>query len=256
MIETEQQIIARELGVKPEIDAEIEIAKRVAFLADYLGKTGVDGFVLGISGGQDSLLAGMLAQRAVEQRRAQGGDVAFHAVLLPYGEQADRKDALLAIETIKPDVVHDLDIRKGVDGFATSFADATAEQLADYHKGNVKARMRMIAQYAFAGTHNLVVIGTDHAAEAVTGFFTKYGDGGVDISPIADCNKSQVWELGRHLGVSEEIINAQPTDGLWDDGRNDVEQLGMSYADLERAMENKNDPNYQKYLERLARHTH
>merc|ERR1712178_406488 len=88
------------------------------------------------------------------------------------------------------------------------------------------------------------------------GFYTKYGDGGVDIAPIAECNKSQVWELGRHLGVSEEIINAQPTDGLWNDGRNDVEQLGMSYADLEKAMENKDDPNYQKYLKIREKNLH
>ena len=81
------------------------------------------------------------------------------------------------------------------------------------------------------------------------GFYTKYGDGGVDISPIADCTKTQVWELGSHLGISDDIINTPPTDGLWDDGRNDVQQLGMSYEDLEKAMEDKNDPNYKKYLE-------
>ncbi len=252
MIETEQQIIARELGVKPEIDAEIEIAKRVAFLADYLGKTGVDGFVLGISGGQDSLLAGMLAQRAVEQRRAQGGDVAFHAVLLPYGEQADRKDALLAIETIKPDVVHDLDIRKGVDGFATSFADATAEQLADYHKGNVKARMRMIAQYAFAGTHNLVVIGTDHAAEAVTGFFTKYGDGGADILPLSGLSKRQGRQMLRSLDVPEVFVTKAPTADLLDEtpAQADETELGISYDTLDDYLEGRPvDPDVARMIE-------
>ena len=122
---------------------------------------------------------------------------------------------------------------------------------------NSRARLRMTTLYQVAAANKGIVVGTGNKVEDFgVGFYTKYGDGGVDISPIADCTKTQVWELGRHLGVSEEIINCQPNDGLWDDGRNDVQQLGMSYEDLEKAMGNKNDPNYQKYLKIREKNLH
>ena len=114
---------------------------------------------------------------------------------------------------------------------------------------NSRARLRMATLYQVAAANSGIVVGTGNKVEDFgVGFYTKYGDGGVDISPIADCNKSQVWELGKHLGINQKIIEAEPTDGLWNDGRNDTDQLGMSYAELEKAMENKNDPNYHKYL--------
>ena len=128
-----------------------------------------------------ALDAGLIAQRAVELRRQAGYEASFHAALLPYGIQADRDDALLAVTTIKPDFTYDLDIKPTVDAFAMSFETAIGEALADFDKGNAKARARMIAQYAIAGRHKLLVLGTDHAAEAVTGFYTKYGDGGADV---------------------------------------------------------------------------
>ena len=115
----------------------------------------------------------------------------------------------------------------------------------------------MTTLYQVAAANSGIVVGTGNKVEDFgVGFYTKYGDGGVDISPIADCTKTQVWELGKYLGISQEIINSQPTDGLWDDGRNDVQQLGMSYEDLEKAMENKNDPNYQKYLKIREKNLH
>mgnify|MGYP001453741729 FL=1 len=114
---------------------------------------------------------------------------------------------------------------------------------------NSRARLRMATLYQAAAANSGIVVGTGNKVEDFgVGFYTKYGDGGVDISPIADCNKSQVWELGKHLGINQKIIEAEPTDGLWNDGRNDTDQLGMSYSELEKAMENENDPNYQKYL--------
>ena len=114
---------------------------------------------------------------------------------------------------------------------------------------NSRARLRMATLYQVAAANSGIVVGTGNKVEDFgVGFYTKYGDGGVDISPIADCNKSQVWELGKHLGINQKIIEAEPTDGLWNDGRNDTDQLGMSYSELEKAMENENDPNYQKYL--------
>ena len=122
---------------------------------------------------------------------------------------------------------------------------------------NSRARLRMATLYQVAAANKGIVVGTGNKVEDFgVGFYTKYGDGGVDISPIADCNKTQVWELGRYLGVSDDIINTPPTDGLWDDGRNDVQQLGMSYEELEKAMEDKNDPNYKKYLEIREKNLH
>ena len=122
---------------------------------------------------------------------------------------------------------------------------------------NSRARLRMAILYQVAAANSGIVVGTGNKVEDFgVGFYTKYGDGGVDISPIADCTKTQVWELGKHLGVSDSIVNSQPTDGLWDDGRNDVQQLGMTYQELEKAMNDKNDVNYKKYLKIREKNLH
>ena len=122
---------------------------------------------------------------------------------------------------------------------------------------NSRARLRMATLYQAAAANSGIVVGTGNKVEDFgVGFYTKYGDGGVDISPIADCTKTQVWELGKYLGVSESIITSEPTDGLWNDGRNDVQQLGMTYAELEKAMVDKNDQNYKKYLEIRKKNLH
>ena len=234
-----QYEIIKALGVKPEINPTQEIEERTSFLANYLSRTGLNGFVLGISGGQDSLLAGLLAQRAVEQRRAEGHVAHFHAVLLPYGEQADRADALEALGTIAPDVVHDIDIKPAVDAFTATFNDAETHTLRDFEKGNAKARMRMLAQYAIAGDQGLLVIGTDHAAEAVTGFFTKFGDGGADILPLSGLTKGQGKELLRELGAPEHFMIKAPTADLLDakPGQEDESELGISYRTLDTYLE-------------------
>jgi NAD+ synthase len=201
-----QQEIITELGVKSTIDAAREIENRSRFLCNYLAETGLKGFVLGISGGQDSLLAGIIAQKGVVMRRDEGHEATFHAVLLPYDKQSDRDDALLAVETIQPDRVHDFNIKQGVDGVAQDFLAAEGHEISDFDKGNVKARMRMIAQYALAGEYKLLVLGTDHAAEAVTGFFTKFGDGGADVLPLSGLTKRQGKALLRELGAPERFI--------------------------------------------------
>ena len=122
---------------------------------------------------------------------------------------------------------------------------------------NSRARLRMATLYQVAAANIGIVVGTGNKIEDFgVGFYTKYGDGGVDISPIADCTKTQVWELGKHLGVSNKIIEAEPTDGLWNDGRNDKDQLGMTYAELEKVIEDKNDPNYKKFLELRKKNLH
>ena len=144
-----------------------------------------------------------------------------------------------------------------MDKIFTSFSQVLNNFDNEHGYANSRARLRMATLYQVAAANKGIVVGTGNKVEDFgVGFYTKYGDGGVDISPIADCSKTQVWELGRYLGVSEDIINSPPTDGLWDDGRNDVQQLGMSYEDLEKAMEDKNDPNYKKYLEIREKNLH
>lgn len=241
---TKQEVIIRNLEVQPSIDPHTEIERRSMFLAGYLGLTGLNGFVLGISGGQDSLLAGLLAQRAVEYRREAGIPAEFHAVLLPYGSQVDRADAELAITTIKPDRIHDIDIKPGVDSFVDAYNAGHEGNLSDFDKGNVKARMRMIAQYAIASEHRLLVIGTDHAAEAVTGFFTKYGDGGADILPLSGLTKRQGRDMLKALNVPEVFVTKAPTADLLDTapGQADEQELGLSYDVIDDYLEGKDVP--------------
>ena len=122
---------------------------------------------------------------------------------------------------------------------------------------NSRARLRMTTLYQVAAANNGLVVGTGNKIEDFgVGFYTKYGDGGVDISPIADCTKTQIWEMGKNLGILKEIIDAQPTDGLWDDGRTDSKQLGMTYSELEEAMNNSSNKNHKKYLEIRKRNLH
>ena len=138
-----------------------------------------------------------------------------------------------------------------------TFKDTLSKFNNEHGLANSRARLRMTTLYQVAATNSGIVVGTGNKVEDFgVGFYTKYGDGGVDISPIADCTKTQVWELGKYLKVPEEIIKAEPTDGLWDDGRSDVKQLGMSYQDLEKAKTNTNDSNYKKYLKIRKKNLH
>ncbi len=239
LISPKQSEIIEALGVQAEIDPAQEIAQRTAFLADYLGASGLHGYVLGISGGQDSLLAGYLAQKAVEARQCDGHEASFHAVLLPYGQQADRDDARLACEFIKPDHIHEINIKGPTDAFAEAFKNAEGYNLSDFDKGNVKARMRMITQYALAGTYGLLVVGTDHAAEAVTGFYTKYGDGGADILPLAGLTKRQGKQLLQSLDAPARLYTKRPTADLLDSrpGQADEDELGIPYSDIDDYLE-------------------
>ena len=138
-----------------------------------------------------------------------------------------------------------------------NFEKTLSEFNNEHGFANSRARLRMTTLYQVAAANSGIVVGTGNKIEDFgVGFYTKYGDGGVDISPIADCKKTQVWELGKYLGVSNKIIEAEPTDGLWNDGRNDTDQLGMTYSELEKVMENKDDSNYQKYLEIRKKNLH
>ena len=248
----QQQIIA-ELEVRASIDPAEEVARRVAFLKDYLRTSRTTGFVLGISGGQDSSLAGRLCQLAVEQLREERTEAHFVAVRLPYRTQADEADAQLALQFIAPDRVVTFHIQRAVDGFEAEYADATGEPMLDYTKGNVKARVRMVAQYALAGQGNQLVVGTDHAAEAVTGFFTKFGDGGVDITPLTGLTKRQGRALLEHLGAPERLYTKTPTADLLDGvpGQADETELGMTYREIDDYLEGRDiDPAVAEKLER------
>ena len=144
-----------------------------------------------------------------------------------------------------------------LDNLFKSFKNSLSQFDNELGLANSKARLRMTALYQVAASNNGIVVGTGNKVEDFgVGFYTKYGDGGVDISPIADCTKSQVWEMGKDLGILKEIIEAQPTDGLWDDGRTDVKQLGMSYQELEKAMKDSSNKNHKKYLEIRKRNLH
>lgn len=238
--------IIAELGTHPHIDPAREIDDRVSFLADYLRSTPTTGFVLGISGGQDSTLAGRLCQLAVERLRADGmREARFVAMRLPYGTQSDEDDAQTALEFIGPDERIEVDVRAASDASSAAAAAALADlpghagPLRDFVRGNVKARERMIAQYAVAGQLNLLVVGTDHAAEAVTGFYTKYGDGGVDLTPLTGLTKRQGAALLRHLGAPDSTWRKVPTADLEDDrpGLPDEAALGVTYEQIDDYLE-------------------
>ncbi|MGO1312341.1 MAG: ammonia-dependent NAD(+) synthetase, partial [Brevibacterium aurantiacum] len=201
--------------------------------------TGVRGLTLGISGGQDSTLAGRLCQLAVEELRRRGAAAEFWAIRLPHHVQADESDAQDALEFIRADHELVINIGSATDAAAAEYNTATGEAITDFGKGNVKARMRMIAQFELAGEKRLLVAGTDHAAEAVTGFFTKFGDGAADVVPLAGLNKRQGRALLDHLGAPEHLVRKVPTADLLDDapGQTDESSLGLSYDQIDDFLE-------------------
>ncbi|MGM0125331.1 NH(3)-dependent NAD(+) synthetase [Enterococcus sp. AZ194] len=238
-----QQEIIKELGVQPVIDPEQEIRRSVEFLKAYLKKYPfLKSFVLGISGGQDSTLAGRLAELAMSEMRQETGDAdyQFVAVRLPYGTQADEVDAKMALDFIQADVRLKVDIKPAVDAQVASLAEASV-QVSDFNKGNIKARQRMITQYAVAGDRKGAVIGTDHAAENITGFFTKFGDGGADVLPLFRLNKRQGKALLKALGAPEELYLKIPTADLEDDKPliADEVALGVTYDEIDDYLEGK-----------------
>ena len=239
-----QRVIIDDLGVAPEIDPATEVVQRVQFLVDYLRASHTAGFVLGISGGVDSSLAGRLAQMAVDRLREQDEDVDFVAVRLPHGIQADEADAAAAMDWVAARTEVTVDIKPATDGLEAAFEDGSGGQISDFNKGNVKARMRMVAQYAIAGQGNLLVIGTDHGAESVTGFFTKFGDGGADILPLYGLNKRQNRQLLQHLGAPQRLWAKVPTADLLDGRplRTDEDELGISYDHIDDYLEGRAVP--------------
>ncbi|WP_312925961.1 ammonia-dependent NAD(+) synthetase [Pseudescherichia sp.] len=240
---TLQQEIIEALGVKPTVNAEEEVRRSVDFLKAYLkAHPFLKTLVLGISGGQDSTLARKLSQLAISELRQETGNEAlqFIAVRLPYGVQFDEQDCQDAIGFIKPDRVLTVNIKSAVLASEQALREAGIE-LSDFVRGNEKARERMKAQYSIAGMTGGVVIGTDHAAEAVTGFYTKYGDGGTDINPLFRLNKRQGKQLLAHLGCPEHLYKKAPTADLEDDRPSlpDEAALGVTYENIDDYLEGK-----------------
>lgn len=242
----QQEIISR-LGVKPTIDEDAEIRKRVVFLKEYALKSGVDGLLIAISGGIDSAVATGLCKLATDElTKEKGREFKTIGIFQPYGEQEDITDSYAVAEAFNLDYRVETNIEDAVNEIAleAEFGLKTIgvhRHLSRGGKGNVKARTRMIIQYALAFELNLLVVGTDHASEAITGFFTKYGDGAADITPLSSLNKRQVRQLAQKLGVPQSVLDKAPTAGLWE-GQTDEQELGISYDDNSDYLEGKEIP--------------
>ncbi|GAB0213906.1 ammonia-dependent NAD(+) synthetase [Staphylococcus pseudintermedius] len=237
-----QAMIVEEMKVKPSIDSAETIKEMQHFIEQYLhAHTFVKTLVLGISGGQDSTLAGKLVQLAVENmRNASGRDVQFIAVKLPYGVQKDADEVEDALNFIQPDRILTVNIKPAVDQSVQSLQEAGIA-LSDFHKGNEKARERMKVQYAIAANTSGIVVGTDHSAENITGFFTKHGDGAADIAPLFGLNKRQGRQLLQYLGAPAHLYEKVPTADLEDDKPQlpDEEALGVTYEAIDNYLEGK-----------------
>ncbi|QKT12427.1 ammonia-dependent NAD(+) synthetase [Rhodococcus sp. W8901] len=256
--------IIEELGVESTIDPAAQIRNRVQFVKNYLRSTPAKGFVLGISGGQDSTLAGRLTQLAVEELRAEGHTAEFVAVRLPYGSQFDEHDAQVALKFIGPDRSLTVNVKPGADATIAEASQAMRGLLGDggllrdFVRGNIKARERMMIQYAVAGELGYLVVGTDHAAEALTGFFTKFGDGGVDLTPLTGLTKRQGAALLRELGAPDSTWRKVPTADLEDDRPSlpDEVALGVTYHQIDDFLEGRDvTDEVAEKLERMYRNT-
>ena len=246
-----QQNITAEMKVLPVIDPEFEIQRRINFIKRQLKKSGLKKLLLGISGGIDSTTCGRLAQLAIEQlnEEEKSSEYQFIAMRLPYNIQADESDAQLAISFIQPGRSLSVNVQSGVDAIHAETCHVLKEHglLADsatsldFSKGTVKARTRMIAQYEIAGLLGGLVIGTDHSAENITGFFTKWGDGACDLAPLFGLNKRQVRQLAIKLGAPTVLIEKAPTADLEDlaPGKTDEQALGLGYDQLDDFLEGK-----------------
>ena len=225
----------------------MEPKERIIFITgwilDYCSKMPKkpDSLVVGVSGGIDSAVVSTIC--------AASGMKTF-ALSMPI-RQIQKQDDLSKVHCkwLAANFKNVQVLNINLDSVFTEFEKASGTNSSEHAFANSRARLRMTTLYQVAGSNNGIVVGTGNKVEDFgVGFYTKYGDGGVDISPIADCTKTQVWDMGRELGINSAIIDAAPTDGLWLDGRNDEQQLGMSYQELEEAMANPNSKNYQQYL--------
>lgn len=247
----QKQVIIDELKVLPEITSSFEVERRVNFIKQQLLTSGLTYLVLGISGGVDSTTLGKLAQQAVNELNASEANTRFNfvAIRLPYGEQADEDEAQIALDFIQPSINLCINIKQTTDSLHQAATESLpqsqlstlSEQNLDFNKGNVKARSRMTAQYEVAGLLGGLVLGTDHSAENITGFFTKWGDGACDLAPLFGLSKRQVRQIANHLGAPHVLVNKAPTADLECllPGKTDESALGLSYQQIDDFLENK-----------------
>ncbi|NTS77163.1 ammonia-dependent NAD(+) synthetase [Catenovulum sp. SM1970] len=246
----QDQIVA-EMRVLPEIDVKLEIQRRVNFIKNQLTQSGLKSLVLGISGGIDSSTLGRLAQIAINElnQETNSQSYQFIAVRLPYDVQADEDDAQQALTFIQPSHTITINVKPGSDAIhqeATTAMQAIglmpeSESHVDFVKGNVKARARMVAQYEVAGLVRGLVLGTDHSAENITGFYTKFGDGACDLAPLFGLNKRQVRQIASHLGAPEKLVFKAPTADLesLSPQKKDEDALGITYDQIDDFLEGK-----------------
>jgi len=233
----------------------MEVSKKVMFIKDWILNyvnsmpKKAQSLVIGISGGIDSSVTSTLCAMT---------SLKTIVVLMPIKQIASQHDLSLKHKKWLKDKFKNVEsCTIELDEVFKSFQLKLSDFDSKHGLANSRARIRMTTLYQIAAANNGIVVGTGNKVEDFgVGFYTKYGDGGVDISPIADCTKTEVWELGKELGILDEIITAQPTDGLWDDGRTDVGQLGLTYQELEEAMTNPNSSNRSKYLEKRKLNLH
>ncbi|MCW8092913.1 ammonia-dependent NAD(+) synthetase [Alteromonas sp. ASW11-130] len=246
----QKDAVIKEMRVQPTIDVNFEVTRRVGFIKEQLRKSGLSSLVLGISGGIDSCTLGRLAQLAVNELNNESQqDYQFIAVRLPYNMQADEDDAMASIEFIQPTKTVNVNVQPGVDALHQETMNALqgqtllpdSESKIDFVKGNVKARARMVIQYEIAGMVDGLVLGSDHSAENLTGFYTKYGDGACDLAPLFGLNKRQVRQLATHLGAPKRIIEKAPTADLESlaPQKTDEDALGISYDEIDNFLESK-----------------
>jgi NAD+ synthase len=232
-----------------EVKKRAEIIKK--WIDDYCKSVpfALQSLVVGISGGIDSSVVSTLC--------AQTGRKTI-ALSMPIKQNKNQHDLSLCqgnwltkkFKNVELNIIN-------LENIFIEFEKTLNKFNSEHGFANSRSRLRMTTLYQVAAANTGIVVGTGNKIEDFgVGFYTKYGDGGVDISPIADCTKTEVWELGKYLGIDKKIIEAEPTDGLWNDARSDVDQLGMTYEDLEKVMSNSNDPNYKKYLEIRKRNLH
>ncbi|MCU5746194.1 ammonia-dependent NAD(+) synthetase [Staphylococcus sp. SQ8-PEA] len=245
-----QSIIVNEMKVKPEINPQEEAEEIIRFIKNYVqSHSFIKTLVLGISGGQDSTLAGKLCQIAVEQLRNENRECEFVAVKLPYGKQQDADEVEDALQFIQPDHIYTVNIKPAVDQSVSSLKEAGIN-LTDFQRGNEKARERMKVQFSIASNQSGIVVGTDHSAENVTGFFTKYGDGAADIAPLFGLDKRQGKQLLIYLNAPQHLYEKVPTADLEDDKPQlpDEEALGVTYKDIDDYLEGKQVPSEAKSI--------
>jgi NAD+ synthase len=233
----------------------MQVDKRIDYIKNWISEycksipKEPDSLVVGISGGIDSSVTSTLC--ALTGKRT-------IVLSMPIRQIKEQHDLSIGHQKWLKKKFKNIDSYLiNLDLLFETFKSSLSKFDNEHGMANARARLRMTTLYQVAAANNGIVVGTGNKVEDFgVGFYTKYGDGGVDISPLADCTKTQVWEMGEKLGILEDIVKADPTDGLWEDGRADVSQLGMSYQDLEKAMIDSNDPGHKKYLEIRKKNLH